>query len=196
MSRHSTIPTLYDEVLQISITKLKKWGYLDENGFRSGRITWSRHGIETSSIGILADMRDDFPYIELEYTYNKEEKRKYKIYLDSIPSNLGKGEIWYFVCPSTFKFCRKLYSVGGYFLHREAFKGCFYDSQVQSKYYRFVDKNYGSYFKIDQLYEELYKKNFKKFYAGKPTKRYLKLKAQIEQAESIPYEEIERLYAI
>ncbi|MFC1730696.1 hypothetical protein ACFL6I_10225 [candidate division KSB1 bacterium] len=45
----------------------------------------------------------------------------------------------------------------------------------------------------DQLYEQLYKKYFKKFYAGKPTKSYQKIMNQINQAEKIPLNEIERL---
>ncbi len=51
----------------------------------------------------------------------------------------------------------------------------------------------GAYFKIAELYEQLHKKYFKKTYAGKSTKRYLKLMEQIQKVESIPYYEIERL---
>ena len=43
----------------------------------------------------------------------------------------------------------------------------------------------GAYFKTDQLYEQLYKKNFKKQYAGKPTKKYLRIVNQITKAEGI-----------
>ena len=46
---------------------------------------------------------------------------------------------------------------------------------------------------LDQLYEQLYKKNFKKQYAGKPTKKHLKLTQQIQKTERIPYHEIERV---
>lgn len=113
--------------------------------------------------------------------------------LVSVPSNLGKGLIWYFLCPNTYKQCRKLYQIGGYFLHREAFSGCFYESQVHSKYYRNMDKTLGAYFKTDKLYSELYSKHFTKHYKGKPTKKYLKLKKQIQEAESIPYEDVERM---
>jgi hypothetical protein len=38
----------------------------------------------------------------------------------------------------------------------------------------------------------IYKKHFKKQYAGKPTKQYLKLTKQIQKAESITASEIER----
>ena len=130
--------------------------------------------------------------IELDYKYS-DEPRNYKVRLVSIPSNLGKGLIWYFLCPETNKRCRKLYSIGGYFLHREAFNGCMYETQTQSKKYRQLDKSLGAFFKTDDLYSQLYQKHFKKTYAGKPTKKYLRILEQIHKAEKIPYGEIERL---
>ena len=68
-----------------------------------------------------------------------------------------------------------------------------YESQTKSKSWRQMDKVYGSYFKLDELYEELYSKHFKTHYNSKPTKRYLSLLNKISQAEKIPIEEIERL---
>lgn len=88
--------------------------------------------------------------------------------------------------------CRKLYFADTYFYHRSAFNGCMYEKQTQSKKSRYLDKTLGEYFRTEQLYELLYKKHFKKHYAGKPTKRYLKLTQQIKRAESISYHEIER----
>jgi len=191
MPKPYTFPTLYNEALQLSISKLKGWGYLAPGQIKSGTINWSRHGESTGSISITANTRSEQPYIELDYKY-RDEPRNYKVYLTSTPSNLNKGEIWYFICPQTKKRCRKLYLIGGYFLHREAFKGCMYETQTQSKKYRQLDKTLGAYFKSDNLYSELYKKNFKKTYAGKPTKKYLRIMEQIQKAESIPYHEIER----
>lgn len=109
-----------------------------------------------------------------------------------MPSNLNRGKIWYFICPQTKKCCHYLYSIGGYFLHREAFKGCMFETQTQSKKYRQLDKTLGVHFKSDDLYSELFKKHFKKTYAGKPTKKYLRIMEQIQKAESINYYEIER----
>jgi len=42
--------------------------------------------------------------------------------------------------------------------------------------------------------EQLYSKYFKTQYAGKPTKRYVKLMQKINESESIPYEQKELLY--
>lgn len=192
MPKPHTFPTLYNEALQISISKLKEWEYLNPEQIKSGTITWSRNGRQTGSISIKVNTHSEQPYIELDYKY-RDEPRNYKVRLVSLPSNLGKGLIWYFLCPHTNKRCRKLYSIGGYFLHREAFNGCMYETQTQSKKYRQLDKTLGAYFKSDNLYSELYKKNFKKTYAGKPTKRYLRIMEQIQKAESVPYHEIKRL---
>ena len=71
-----------------------------------------------------------------------------------------------------------------------------YETQTQSKKYRHLDKTIGAYFKSDNLYSELYKKNFKKTYAGKPTKKYLRIMEQIQKAENIPYNEIERVFLV
>ena len=191
MPKPYTFPTLYNEALQIPISKLKSLGYLNPEQIKSGTLNWSSNRIPICSISIQVNTKSEQPYIELDYKY-KGEPRNYKVDLTSTPSNLNKGEIWYFICPHTKKRCRKLYSIGGYFLHREAFNGCMYETQTQSKKYRQLDKTLGAYFEIDNLYEELYKKNFKKTYAGKPTKRYLRIIDQIQKAENIPYHEIER----
>jgi len=192
MPKPHTFPTLFNEALQIKISNLKEWGYLSPGQIMTGTINWSRNGNPTGSISIKVCTLDSQPYIELNYKYG-DEPRNYKIYLTSIRSNLGKGKIWYFLCPHTKKRCRKLYSIGGYFLHREAFNGCMYECQTQSKKYRQLDKTLGAYFRTDDLYSLLYKKNFKKTYAGKPTKKYLRIMEQITTSEKIDYRKIENL---
>ena len=185
MPRQSNYPTLYDQCLQFNISKLKEWGYLINGQIGSGTVTWSRNGTETDKISIVVNMLDKQPFLKLSYNYMNEH-RNYKVRLVNRPSNLGKGLIWYFHCPQTSKLCRKLYLVGGYFLHREAFNGCMYESQTESKRYRYLSKTLGAYFKIDLLYDQLYQKHFKKTYAGKPSKRYLRIMKQIRRSESLP----------
>lgn len=189
MGRYSTFPTLFDSALQINISELKNWGYLEKNKIKSGTLTWNRNGTKTGSISIISNTLNDSPYIELDYKFN-EEPRNYKVLIVSTPSNLGKGFIWYFRCPKTRKKCRKLYSISGYFYHREAFKNVLYESQTQGKKYRLLDKTFGGYFKSDDLYSELYKKSFKKTYAGKPTKRYLKIMRELKKSEHITFTDI------
>ena len=190
MPKPHTFPTLYDEVKTVSITFLTKHGYLKPNQLKVGSVHWSRNGENIGSISIRVCTHSENLFLEFDYKCN-QVPIKYKVQLVSVPSNLGKGVIWYFVCPRTGKRCRKLYLADTYFYHREAFKGCMYEKQTQSKKSRYLDKMIGAYFKTDQLFEQLYKKHFKKQYAGKPTKKYLKLTQQIQRAESIPYLTIE-----
>jgi hypothetical protein len=192
MPKFPTFPTLYDDVLQMNITKLRQWGYLNPNQIKNGQLDWSRNGEVFASISIRANTISQNPFIELDYNFNNDP-RNYKIQLVSMPSNLGKGLIWYFLCPKTYKQCRKLYQIQGYFLHRKAFNNCFYQSQVHSKYYRELDKTYGAYFKAERLYEEMQSKHFTKYYNGKPTKKYLRIMEQIQKAESISIQDVKRV---
>ncbi len=193
MPKFPTFPTLYNEVLQLSISNLKEWEYLNPEQIKNGTLTWSRNGNKIGSISIKVNTHSEQPYIELDYKY-RDEPRNYKVSLVSMPSNLGKGLIWYFLCPETNKRCRKLYSIGGYFLHREAFNGCMYETQTHSKKWRQIEKIYGNYFDSEKYYKELYSKHFRKYYKGKPTKRYLNLLAKIQDAERFTASEIEQLF--
>ena len=193
MPKPHTFPTLFDNLRTISISFLKKHEYLNRGHLKSGTISWSVNGSKTGSISIHVNTISECPYIQLEYN-NNNEPINYKIYLVDIPSNLGKGVLWYFVCPKTGNRCRKLYLADTYFCHRSACSGCMYEKQTQSKKGRYLDKTLGVYFRTDQFFEQLYKKHLKKQYAGKPTKKYLKLTQQIQRAERIPYHEIERAF--
>ena len=193
MPKFPTYPQTFDNSLQINITKLKKWNYLQPNTEYRGVITWSKRGETTAEISIYANTKGVRYYIELDYLY-KGEPRNYKVYLTSTPTNLKKGIMYFFICPHTGKKCRKLYSIGGYFLHRTAFKNVFYSKQIESKFYRSLEKNYGAYFDIDNMYEKIYSKHFRTHYNGKETKQYKKIKKVIEQGKKIQYREIELLY--
>ena len=182
---------MYDEVKTVSIFFLAKHDYLKPNQWKAGSVNWSRNGENLGSISIRVCTYSENPYIEFDYKCN-QQPIKYKVQLVSALSNLGKGFVWYFICPKTNKRCRKLYLADTYFYHRSAFNGCMYEKQTQSKKSRYLDKTLGVYFRTDQLFEQLYKKHLKKQYAGKPTKKYLKLTQQIQKAESITYHEIER----
>lgn len=190
MAKYPTYPTLFDEVLQISISKLKEWGYLKPQQTISGTVRWSRNEKEIATISIRVDTHCN--YIKLDYSCNKEPVN-YRINLVSLPSNIGKGKVWYFECPHTKKRCRKLYLVGKYFLHREALKGCMYEKQTKSKETRVQEKMIDIVFRTDDLYEQLYGKYFKRSYAGKPTKKFARLMDKIQRAESVPVGEVERL---
>nr|WKN35053.1 hypothetical protein K4G66_21995 [Tunicatimonas sp. TK19036] len=192
MPRISTIPTLYNDARTVSISDLKKWGYLEPESYKSGTIKWSSRGEIRARIGIAVYMGMSKKYLELDYTYGGEAV-KYKVPIVSVESNLGKGKVLYFLCPATQKRCRKLYGLGKHFLHRSAFNAI-YESQTYSRNNRALSHMAEIAFGSDKLYDELYSKYFKRFYAGKPTKRYLRLKKKIQKADRFSQQDIEGLY--
>lgn len=194
MAKFPTFPILYDSVLKLSMSKLVSLGYLKPENRISTNMVWSIKGEKKGEISLFVDTNEGHPYIELDYKY-KDQPRRYRINIVSINSNLGKGQIYYFVCPQTNRRCRTLYSINGYFFHRTAFNGCMYECQSQSKKYRSLTIQFGFIFDEDRIFEQLFKKNFKKTYAGKPTKKYIKLSKQLERIERSfhNYKEFERL---
>ena len=192
MPKPYTLPTLIDESLRIDLSLLKKQGCLKPESKVRSILKWSSTIQNESSIAILLDTTKAGSFALLSYNFNGKP-RAYRIKLCSIQSNLGKGYIHYFVCPYTHKKCRKLYLVNGYFLHRSAFEGAMYTSQTLTKKVRSIDKYLRAYVSQDSLKQELNSSYFKRYYAGKPTKRYLKIKKQLELAEKITYQDIERL---
>ena len=187
MPKPPTFPTLFDEVKTVSTSFLSKHGYLKKNQWQSGTITWSRNGNKTGSISIRVNTLLENPYLELDYKSN-DTPINYQVPLVSIPSNIGKGVIWYFICPHTGKRCRKLYLIGGYFYHRSAFRGCMYEKQTYSHSNRWLGKQFDKLLGCEKAYEQIYSKHFKKEYNGKPTKRYLKLLKQANAGEGISEE--------
>lgn len=191
MGRYGNYPTTVEDCKTISISKLKEWNYLDY-GKKSGVISWSRNGENTGRINIEVYVTEFTKYILLSYNSNGTDIN-YRIDIESLNSNLGKGEILYFVCPQTKKYCRKLYLKGGYFLHRTAFKELYYSKQIESKKNRDLLRIFESAFLSDEVYEERYKKYFKTHYNGKPTKKYLRLQNKIDNANRFPEDTLQRL---
>ncbi|MVZ62141.1 hypothetical protein [Sphingobacterium humi] len=181
MGRKGAGVVLLDYVDTLSISKVKEWGHLDYIG-KSSTITWSRKGIERMSINIKT-IKTDRLYLELSYRYAGSELVKYQVEITFINSNLGFGQIPYFICPQTGKRCRKLYSIGKYFLHREAFLYAMYECQFDSKKVREFVKVVKPYYGMDDVKTELHSKNFKTFYNGTLTKRYLSLKKKLDAVD-------------
>ncbi|MDR6403964.1 MULTISPECIES: hypothetical protein [Chryseobacterium] len=192
MGRWSNTPYEVESLKRITIADLKKLGYLQPNVRVSQNIFWTnQYGERTGAITVIIDTTETDGYITFDYTYNQSKKVNYKVRLITRPSNLGNSLLWFFVCPSTQKVCRKLHLNSGYFLHRTAFSDVYYEKQLQSKKWRGWEKTFGSYLD-DKLYEELHKKHFKKYYNGKPTKKYLQLMKKLNARKAISFEDIER----
>lgn len=102
MPKPHTFPLIFDQIKNIDISLLRKWSYLNHCYFKSGTITWSTNGIETSNISIATKMNTIKKVLILSYNCNGKSY-KYEVPLVSLPSNLGNGIVWYFKCPFTNK---------------------------------------------------------------------------------------------
>src|SRR5687767_171018 len=111
MGRHSTGIYTIDDCKTINLSYLLNKGFLGHDSQIEGTLSWSRNETKTGSVSIVIDTTlKELSFLKLAYTltdYETNEKKdlSYKIYLQSVKSNLGKGKRWYFICPSTGKRC-------------------------------------------------------------------------------------------
>lgn len=132
-----------------------------------GTITWSTGAsisftLKKNNYGLSV-------YLDYQKTIEgKQEPINYKIEIETLTSNLGKGEIYYFRCPFTFKRCKILYMGYGslYFKSRKAYNyRLYYPSQLSSR----LDKHNDKYWSLERSLEKLYIKHPKTHYKGKVT---------------------------
>lgn len=169
MGRYSTGAKTTGQIQRIELSYLLKQGIIKKHHSYNGSLSWNNE----SSISINSVYNDSEAYIELSYittvfATNEKTSYKYKIELETIPSNLGKGEIIYFVCPESHKKCRILYKAygSGIWKARKSYQNrIYYESQIEPKSIRPY-----KYFFIDNLMSELHQKAKKKHYKGKPTR--------------------------
>ena len=187
MPKVPTFPRLYQDGIILKLARLKEWGYLEPGFIKAGSTTWSQNHEVTASIYVQVSTCREPWTVQLSYNYNKEPFQEI-IRLFSIPSNIGKGRIYYFVCPVTGKKCRSLYLYAGRFIHREAVPGAMYETQTYSHKNRVLCRLLDRYFGEDHACRKIYKKGFKKKYKGKPTRQYLRLQEAISKSEGISLE--------
>lgn len=170
MPKIATFPTCFDEVNQISIADLKRLGYLMPFQISQyGGISWTCRGETLGSIGIDVNAIEKF--VRLHYIANGKSI-DYRVKLESLPSNLGKGVVWYFICPATGKRCRKLYGIGDYFYSRFAYPATMYNKQTFSKKWR----DFQAVYEVLDLRQKFLETPYAKpFYNGKPTKRFQRI---------------------
>lgn len=88
---------------------------------------------------------------------------------------LGKGSVFYFRCPVKGNACRILYFHNGQFLSRKAIENCHYGNQCQSRKQRNAMKDVKRLMQLQKTVNQGKRPYFKKFHAGEPTKRYIKI---------------------
>jgi hypothetical protein len=181
MPKPDTFCTVYDRTAKISIRYLKEQGYLD--GYKAGTISWYVGNTHTGTISISVDVRANQPQIMLSYSISGEPI-EYCVLLEQVPSNLGKGYMWLFLCPFTQKRCRILYQSGRYFMHRDAGKGM-YSYQTMSKTWRDHRRIYKLSNGEQSPKAVLGKKYFKGWYKGRPTRRLLRAIRKVNRISQI-----------
>ena len=155
-----------DQYLTLSVTDLKRLGFLKPRELKSGRVSWYRGGEEIASIHVTTDTRA-LPMCYLSYSHDGEPVQEI-LRLMFKHSNLdpeGEHGYYYFVCPSTGECCRKLYAVNGRFVGRAAFSPL-YPQQAQSRKQRTETGWLDVLLKLDELQQTHHRKEF---YRGKPT---------------------------
>jgi len=168
MPKNPTFPDCFDEVKHVSITGLKRLGYLRPYAIVRGSYSWTRGGEPSGWITLTVNLPDR--YIEFDYNYG-DKPINYRVRLESIPKHFGGSE-WYFVCPATGKRCRTLYGIGEYFLSRFAYPSAMYSKQTESKRFRELFKAFGCpYLELDYLS----KRHARTTYNGNLTKRYRRM---------------------
>jgi len=163
MGRPTTGAITINSALTLKIQELKNKGLFSMKGC-SGTIKWAG-GAE---MGFKYFNSDGLCRIELYYTHTDHSGNKQDInsviQICSIPSNLGIGEILYFVCPNTYKHCKTLYMAYGspYFKHREAYSiRIYYRTQIRSKNDRFNYRYWDLAYKLELMEAKSYKCSYK-----------------------------------
>ena len=170
-----------EELLGVSVTQLKRLGFIQPNAYKYGVLEWKHGGAVVGRAGVAIDTRGEIATVRFIYEY-RGEKYDYSTPLRFTPSNLNRGGFYLFACPVTGRSCRKLYIVGGRFVSRFAFRAL-YEKQAKSR----ADRS-GLYGYIDALtrYENLTAAPRRKmYYRGELTPYGRKVERAGERARRI-----------
>lgn len=190
MGRSWTGVAVTDNVLRIDIRKMVRSKSITKGYHKSGTLSWTSGSGNKNSVQYETYYIDDIRYMTLFYTETNRHtgnkvRHEERIVIDAIPSNLGKGEVLYFLCPQTNERCRILYLAYGsnIFKSRKAYsQRIYYPIQISSKKFMFFKRC----FSVEDHLEELYKLRNTNYYRGRLTrrrKRINKLERKQQEAE-------------
>lgn len=183
MGRSSNGKHTTNESNRLDLTVMLRNGQIQKGKHITGTIEWTNG----STISYESKYAKDEVYFRVAYSITNSRTGEvtdynYKIDLVTVPSNLGKGEILYFLCPESNRRARVLFMAYGHhkYIHRNWYLDnyglrLYYNSQSSSKsdYHNTMFFNYQR--KVDELKEQINGKYRKKHYKGKATKDYQKL---------------------
>jgi hypothetical protein len=176
-----------EDCRSVSISFLRKHGYLTGHSCRSGRISWTNcYGEETSSAGIVVSTIEGEHFVRFYYTVTQrhtgeETDYDYKVALTTTPCNLGGVRYW-FTCPLSKSGLNCGRRVAKLYLAPSAnYFGCrhCYDLSYESRNYSRLARPGGMYYplRLGKKIEELHGQIKRWTYRGRPTKKAGKLRA-------------------
>ncbi len=182
MGRNSTGALIIGEIHRIELSYLIKNNFIQKGCTISFTLSWTNG----SNISIVSCYYPDDICLQLNYTLTdldgKKFKYDYKIYLVERPSNLGIGNVLYFVCPTSGNLCRILYRCYGSHIWKSRFayrNRIYYSSQISSKLNYYNDR----YWELDKTLKKLREKRRNYYYKNSKTKRF----KRIEKLEKQQY---------
>lgn len=170
-----------EELLTVSITELKRLGFISPNAYKYGVLEWKRNGKTTASAGVGIDTRGEVPTARFTYNFNGSPV-DVTAPLRFAPSNLNRGGYYFFICPVTGRSCRKMYLVGGRFVSRFAFRAL-YDKQTKSRAER--SGLFGFLSAVQDFETAANQKGRKMFYRDKITPYGLRVERLAERSRRI-----------
>ncbi len=167
---HTGAATVYASP-RLELSRLRAAGYFAEDAEARGVWTWTNG----DSVGLTTVNKGGEVYMELSYTWTdphtgQAEEVRQRIDVVSKPSNLGKGTVPYFRCPSTGRLCRILYRA----YHARTFRcrwGFSYRLYYPAQLSGTRDRANARYWDIERHLEGMKGKRKPGTFRGKPTKR-------------------------
>lgn len=193
MGRNSTGASTCEASVKITISELLESRVLQKGRKISGTISWTMRSGTKCQVQIDTCWQESDRYIRLTYQVTDQEETEkidydYQVHLTSVPSNLGKGEVLYFICPDTSQRCRILYMSYGSHIwkSREAYSHrLYYRSQISSK------MNYANdrYWAIDRKLKDVRKQKYLHLrHSGLPTSKAQYIQALEERQDHWDFE--------
>lgn len=174
MGRYSKYPMTYNQLHQLKICDLKRFGFFRDDTVNVDPqiITWRNKMSKEILAQIIISKENN--RLLLRYNCNNNLQR-YIIELKVKKSNLGKGYYHYFICPITKNPARILFLYDNVFRSLKDCRGVYYNGQLESKKWREYTKKFSVLFSEESLFMEMNKKNMKKKYNKSTTRKYQSL---------------------
>ncbi len=185
-----------EESTELCIFRLNRWGLL--KGWHSTNLTWTRRlGGSQSSAGLVVDVTGSEPYARLYYTITRyrdgsKQDYDYSIGLVKTPCHWGGVRYW-FLCPQCGRRVSKLYRkpLGEMYFCRIC-NDLTYESRNETRLGRRGQIRH--FLAAERQMRELESKLKRRFYAGKPTRRYRRVLKLQHRLNSIHIPKIEPLF--